>query len=51
MSGVEKLDEKGMYGAKREVEGIEYRIEEGMLRREERRRLREGIGKELMRRR
>lgn len=47
MNKIEKLDEKGMYGVKREIEGIEYRIEEGLRSKEERKRLREGIGTEI----
>lgn len=30
MEGVEKIDKGGMYGAEREINGIEYRITEGL---------------------
>ena len=47
MEWVEKIDKKGIYEAEREIKGIENRIIEGLRRREERKRLREGIGKEI----
>jgi len=48
MDRIKKLDEGGMYEAKREIKGIEYRIIERLRSKEGRKRLREGIGKELM---
>ena len=48
MNEIKRLDKRRVYRAKREIKGIEYRIEEGMLRKEERKRLREGIGIEIM---
>ena len=47
MNDIEKLDERGIYGTEREISGIEYRLIEGLRSKEERKRLREGIGKEL----
>ena len=51
MEEKEKIDKEGMYGAEREIKSIENRIIEGLRSREERKRLREGIGIEIMRKR
>ena len=48
MDKVEKLDEGGIYGAMEGLKGIEYRIIERIRSKEERKRLREGIGTEIM---
>jgi len=38
MNKIEKIDKRGVYGAEREIKGIENRIEEGLRRKEVRKR-------------
>ena len=45
MNEIKKVDKRGVYRVEREIKGIEYRIIE------ERKRLREEIGTEIMRKR
>ena len=47
MNELKGSDKRGVYGTEREISGIEYRLIEGLRSKEERKRLREGIGKEL----
>ena len=51
MNEIKKVDKRGVYRVEREIKGIEYRIIEGLRRIEERKRLREEIGTEIMRKR
>ena len=47
MNEIKRLDKRGVYSVERGIKGIEYRTIEGLRSKEERKRLREGIGKEL----
>ena len=51
MNEIKRLDKRGVYGAERANKGIEYRIIEGLRSKEERKRIREEIGTEIMRKR
>ena len=48
MNELKRLDERGVYGTERASSGIEYRLIEGLRSKEERKRLREGTGTEIM---
>ena len=48
MNEIKRLDKRGVYGTEREISGIEYRLIEGLRSKEERKRIREGIGIEII---
>ena len=51
MNEIKKVDKRGVYRVEREIKGIEYRIVEELRSKEERKRIREEIGTEIMRKR
>ena len=48
MNEIKRLDKRGVYGTEREISGIEYRLIEGLRSKEERKRIIEGIGTEII---
>ena len=48
MNEIKRLDKRGVYRVEREIKGIEYRLIEELRRIEERKRIREEIGTEIM---
>jgi hypothetical protein len=51
MNEIKRLDKRGVYRVERGIKGIEYRLIEGLRSKEGRKRLREGIGIKIIRKR